>query len=186
LTQLSGRAAEAQRYVASSLDDSLDMNRKLIPPVISIILFSALSLGCQEHMTIKMRPAVPPVFTFQASRFTHFKHLSFFIVIELAPGNEKIPAYESPPVENKTIWWLFPEDSERSGYENLPEFTYGTVPHGWTQKTPDRGVPPPALVEGKFYEAGGPQIEVPWGHMRFTIRNGKAVRVPLYREEFQK
>jgi hypothetical protein len=65
------------------------MKRKLILPAVLLILFAALSLGCQEHMTIKMSEAVPPVFTFQASRFTHFKHLSFFIVIELAPGNEK-------------------------------------------------------------------------------------------------
>ena len=157
------------------------MKRKLIPPAVLLILISA----CQEHVTIKMSEAVPPVFTFQASRLTHFKHLSFFIVIELAPGNEKIPAYESPGVENKTIWWIFPEDSERGAYENLPEFTYGTVPPGWQQKTPEQGRPP-TLVEGKFYDAGGPQIEVPWGYMRFTIRDGKAVRVSMFREEFEK
>ena len=161
------------------------MKRRLIPPAGLLVLFSALSLGCQEHMTIKMSEAVPPVFRFQASRFTHFKHLSFFIVIELAPGNEKIPAYETPPAENKTVWWIFPDDSEQGSYENLPQFTYGTLPPGWKQKTPEQGKPP-ALIEGKFYEAGGPQIEVPWGFMRFTIQNGKAVRVPLYREEFEK
>jgi len=65
------------------------MKRKLILPTVLLILFAVLSLGCQEHLTIKMSEAVPPVFTFQASRLTHFKHLSFFIVIELAPGNEK-------------------------------------------------------------------------------------------------
>jgi len=65
------------------------MKRKLIPPAVLLMLLAALTLGCQEHMTIKMSEAVPPVFTFQASRLTHFKHLSFFIVIELAPGNEK-------------------------------------------------------------------------------------------------
>ena len=161
------------------------MKRKLIPPAVLLMLLAALTLGCQEHMTIKMSEAVPPVFTFQAGTFTHFKHLSFFIVMELAPGNEKIPAYESPPVKNKTLWWIFPEDSLRSVYENLPEFTYGTVPPGWNQKTPEQGRPP-TLVEGKFYEAGGPQIEVPWSYMRFTIRNGKAVRVPMYRAEFEK
>ena len=161
------------------------MKRKLLSPAALLILLAALSLGCQEHMTIKMSEAVPPVFTFQASRLTHFKHLSFFVVIELAPGNEKIPAYESSLVKDKTLWWIFPEDSERGVYENLPEFTYGTVPTGWKQKTPEQG-PPPTLVEGKFYEAGGPQIELPWGYMRFTIRNGKAVRVPMYREEFEK
>jgi len=160
------------------------MKRKLLSPAALLILLAALSLGCQEHMTIKMSEAVPPVFTFQASRLTHFKHLSFFVVIELAPGNEKIPAYESSLVKDKTLWWIFPEDSERGVYENLPEFTYGTVPTGWKQKTPEQGTPP-ALVEGKFYEAGGPQVEVPWAYMRFTIRNGKAVRVPMYREEFE-
>jgi hypothetical protein len=161
------------------------MNRKLITTSLLLILLGGLSFGCQEHMTIKMSEALPPVFTFQAGRFTHFRHLSFFIVTQLAPGNEKVPASESPRAENKTVWWIFPGDSDQSMYENLPQFTYGTLPAGWTQKVPEQG-PPPALVEGKFYEAGGPQIEVPWAHMRFTIRNGKAVRVPMYRDEFEK
>jgi hypothetical protein len=159
------------------------MKRKLLPPAVLLILLAALSLGCQEHMTIKMSEAVPPVFTFQAGRLTHFKHLSFFIVIELAPGNEKIPANTPPLAKNKTLWWIFPEDSERGIYENLPEFTYGTVPPGWKQKTTEQGTPP-TLEEGKFYEAGGPPIEVPWSYMRFTIRNGKAVRVSTHPEVF--
>ena len=131
-----------------------------------------------------MSEEVPPAFSFEAGPLTHSKHLSFFIVIELAPGNEKIPAYEQPRAANKTIWWIFPADAKGSEFENLPTITYGKTPPGWTQKTPERGEPP-ALVEGKFYEAGGPQIEVPWAHMRFTIRNGKAVRVPLSRDEMQ-
>ena len=161
------------------------MNRKIVYLFTLIIVLSTLSFACREHMTIKMSDAVPPTFSFQAGPLTHFKHLTFFIVVELAPGNEKIPAYEQPPVENKTIWWIFPEHSEQGAFENLPAITYGKAPPGWTQKVPERGEAP-ALVEGKFYEAGGPQVEVPWAYMRFTIRNGKAVRVPLYRNEFEK
>lgn len=160
-------------------------NRRVIARVLIVTLVSTLNFGCQQDMSIKMKETVPPVFTFQASPFTHYKHLTFFIVIELAPGNEKIPAYESPPAQDKTIWWIFPENAERGDYKNLSEITYGTVPSGWTQKTPVEGKPP-ALIEGRFYQAGGPQVEIPWGTMRFTIRDGKAVRVPMYREEFEK
>ena len=39
-----------------------------------------------------------------------------------------------------------------------------------------RGAPP--LEEGKVYQAGGPEISVPEAVMRFTIRNGKPVRLP--------
>ena len=88
-------------------------------------------------------------------------------------------------MENKPVWWIFPENGEKGDYENLSAIEYGKLPVGWTQKVPEHGAAPP-LVEGKVYEAGGPQIEVPWACMRFTIRNGKAVRLPLYREEFEK
>ena len=158
------------------------MSRRLI--FINIVtLLVASMLACGKPLSISMNEDVPPTFSFHADAFTHYKHLTFFIVTEVAPENQKIPAYEKTLVENKTIWWIWPNDSEQGEFENLPAITYGKVPAGWIQKMPEQGGPPP-LVEGKVYQAGGPQIEVPDAVMRFTIRNGKAVRVPFYREEF--
>ena len=160
------------------------MNRKIIFVLSLLALCASLVIACQERLTIEMNDAVPPTFRFRADSLTHYKHLTFFIIIEVPPENQKLPAYEKTPVEDKTVWWIFPNDSEKGDFKNLPAFTYGKIPAGWNQTIPKEGEPPP-LVEGHVYEAGGPQIEVPWGFMRFTIRNGKAIRLPLYRDEFE-
>jgi hypothetical protein len=131
-----------------------------------------------------MTESVPPTFSFDGSSFAHYKRADFFVVVEVAPENQKLPAYTYSPVEDKTIWWIWPDDSGDGELERLPAITYGKVPARWHQKVPEHGEPPP-LVEGKVYEAGGPQVSVPEAFMRFTIRNGKAVRLPLYQEEFE-
>jgi hypothetical protein len=61
---------------------------------------------------------------------------------------------------------------------NLPIVSYGKVPAGWTQKIPTQGEPPP-LVEGHVYEAGGPPVDSHLAYMRFTIRNGAFVQLPV-------
>lgn len=160
------------------------MYRRIAFPLILMTLCAAMVVACQQRLSIKMNEAIPPTFSFHAGPLTHYKHLTFFLVQEVAPENQKVPAYEKTSAENKTIWWIWPEDSEKGEFENLPAITYGKVPAGWTQKVPEQGEPPP-LVEGKVYQAGGPHVEVPSAVMRFTIRNGKAVRLPLYREEFE-
>ena len=76
------------------------------------------------------------------------------------------------------IWQIWPDSYERGNVENIPQITYGVVPTGWTQKIPVQGTPP-ALVEGRIYEAGGPPIDSHLAYMRFTIRNGKIVTLPL-------
>jgi hypothetical protein len=155
-------------------------------PAYSAALFLVLSLStaCGTPPTIHMNENVPPSFHFSGSRFAHHKYVAFFVVIELAPENEELPAYANTSVKNKTIWWIWPNDSANGQLQNLPVITYGQVPSGWIQKTPQDGEPPP-LLEGRVYEAGGPQISVPHAFMRFTIRGGKAVRLPLYQDEFE-
>lgn len=58
----------------------------------------------------------------------------------------------------------------------LGPIKYGTVPEGFSQMVPREGAPP-ALQEGKGYQAGSPPIEMPNGFLRFTIRNGKIVNL---------
>jgi hypothetical protein len=153
-------------------------------PTRFLAVLSVLAVSCNQPLSIKVSESIPPTFSFHASPFTHYKHLTFFIVIEVAPENEKLPAYSDTAVEDKTVWWIFPNEAAHGDYKNLPTITYGTVPTGWNQRVPARGGPPP-LIEGKIYQAGGPQIEVPWAVMRFTIRHGKVVRLPFYEDEFE-
>ena len=160
------------------------MYHRILLLLVSMALCAIIAVACQQRMSMKMSDGSPPTFSFQASTFTHYKYLTFFVVSEVATENVKIPAYEKTAVENQIVWWIFPGDSEKGEFKNLPAITYGELPAGWTQKVPEQGKPP-LLVEGKVYQAGGPQIEVPDAVIRFTIRGGKAVRLPLYREEFE-
>jgi len=59
---------------------------------------------------------------------------------------------------------------------NLPEITYGVVPPGFTQTTPNSG-PPPPLLEGKLYKVGGPADFADGGSLRIKIQEGKTVVV---------
>lgn len=75
-------------------------------------------------------------------------------------------------IDDPTMWEIRPTDENL--ISKLPDITYGVVPHGFRQLTPDQGAPPP-LVEGKLYEAGGPAFEANGGTVRFRIKDGRAV-----------
>jgi hypothetical protein len=151
----------------------------------AVLLLIVVAVACDGRLNIGMDDRVPPTFTFNGSPFAEYKRADFFIVIELARENEKLPAYSQPLAEDKTIWWIWPNSSDGGELGRLPVITYGKVPDGWHQTVPAIG-PPPSLIEGRVYAAGGPQITVPRAHMRFTIRDGQAVRLPLYQDEFDK
>jgi len=76
------------------------------------------------------------------------------------------------------IWQIEPGIGPEREIENLPPITYGVVPPGFSQALPVNGSPP-KLVEGKTYEAGGPGVMVPRGVLRFSVRDGKAVRASI-------
>jgi hypothetical protein len=132
-----------------------------------------------------MNDQVPPTFSFTGSHFAEYKRADFFLVSEVAPEDINVPAYSAPHSESKPVWWIWPNNSADGEFERLPAITYGNLPNGWRQTVPESGAPSP-LAEGHVYDAGGPQISVPWAVLRFIIRNGKAIRLPLYQDEFDK
>jgi len=131
--------------------------------------------GCDFSPTIYLDGGNPPRFHYGGKDY-----LEFFVVEEIAPGNQNVPDVEQDTDKNKTLWWIFPKDSSAGKVRNLPTITYGIVPHNFVQKVPAQGAPPP-LVEGKIYEAGGPAVSLRKGRLRFTIRDGKAVQIPIPR-----
>jgi hypothetical protein len=139
-------------------------------------LLTALSIGCTPP-TIHMSDEMPPTFNFTGSRFAEHKYVDFFVVTETTPEGQELSGNSSSSNAVKALWWVWPNDTKHGMLENLPVITYGKVPLGWHQQIPKQGEPPP-LVEGRFYRAGGPAISVPEASMRFTIRNGKPVRLP--------
>jgi hypothetical protein len=62
--------------------------------------------------------------------------------------------------------------------DRTPAITYGKIPQGWHQTKP-KDDDPPRLVEGKVYEAGCPAASAGAGRIRFIIRDGQAMKVPI-------
>ena len=130
-----------------------------------LLLLLVANASCGEpHVAIEIDGQVPPSFTFEGAGA-----IPFLVVYELASGS-------SPDMSRaKVIWDIRPNDLAHATVP-LGPIKYGIVPEGFNQLVPREG-PPPALQEGKSYQAGGPPIEMPNGFLQFTILNGKAVKL---------
>jgi hypothetical protein len=131
-----------------------------------LALLSVLFMACHEtNVKISVDENSTPTF-----RFTGNGELPFFIVKEI-PAADWVP---SAADDDKVLWKIVPTESH--GRVPLGPIKYGELPDGFVQKEPSQG-PPKALEEGKFYQAGGPPIAMKDGYLRFTISQGKLVRI---------
>jgi hypothetical protein len=145
---------------------------------LTALLLLLLTGGCRS-LTLSISENNPPVFSFSASRFAECcRHLDFLTVYEVPPENQNLPKSAAKPKENIVLWQIWPSSGTDNSADGLPEITYGKVPPGFFQKIPADGLPP-QLVEGKVYEVGGPPVVVPNAYLRFTIRKGKVVQLPI-------
>ena len=135
-----------------------------------IFLFAT---ACEPNPTVYLEGGNPPRFAYKGEGY-----LEFFVVEEVAPENQNVPNVEQDTDKNKIMWWIYPRDSSAGKIRNLSTITYGILPNNFAQKLPSAGDPPP-LVEGKMYEAGGPAVSMPKGYLRFIIRNGQPVQIPI-------
>jgi hypothetical protein len=133
--------------------------------------------SCERHPSISVDTQNPPTFVFRGGG-----NIEFLSVIEIAPENQNVPDVEQDNSKNKVLWWIWPTSSAAGEVRNLSGITYGKVPARFVQKTPANG-PPPPLIEGKTYEAGGPPISSRNIYLRFTIREGKVVQIPIPRRQ---
>lgn len=127
------------------------------------LMFLVTLTGCERDMTLTMDAANPPTFKLSGSG-----RLIFFAVTEVRQGRHS-------KINDPAMWEIRPTDENL--ISKLPAITYGVVPAGFRQTIPSAGVPP-ALVQEKFYEAGGPAFNANGGSIRFTIKDGRAVEVP--------
>jgi len=140
------------------------------------LLFVSLLLACTTGVTISMDSGSPPTFKFRRN-FSEVNTLPFFDVIQVAPENQNLPYQDQQFEKNVTVWRIVPEKVD-TPIDKLPSITYGRVPVGFIQKTPENGSPP-SLAEGKLYQAGGPPVMMRRAIIRFVIRDGKAVQIPI-------
>jgi hypothetical protein len=136
--------------------------RKLASKLLLSTLLLMLLVGCEPHVVITFDEKVPLTF-----KFTGRGTLPFFVVMDL--GDQK-----STEVCERVLWKIAPKSAE-AGTVPLGPITYGVVPEGWTQTVPNQGSPPD-LVEGRVYHAGGPEIEMPEGVVKFRISGERVVR----------
>ncbi len=135
--------------------------RKLAFKLWLSMLLLMLLVGCEPHVEISFDEK-PPSF-----KFTGNGTLPFFVMLDL--GDEK-----STEVSDTVLWKIVP-NSAKAGTVPLGPITYGVVPEGWTQTVPAQGSPP-ALVEGRVYHAGGPEMEMPEGVVKLKIAGGRVLR----------
>lgn len=145
--------------------------------LIACLVAGLCGMGCESSPTISIDVSNPPTFVFSGEG-----HLDFFVLREIAPENQNVPNVEQDTDKNKVLWRISPKTSSGGDIQNLPPITYGKVPVDFIQETPPEGGPIP-LIEGKVYEAGGPAIVMPQGYLRFTIRQGKVVQIPIPRRQ---
>jgi len=140
----------------------------------AIILASLLcSAACEIDTSISINENVPPTFSFSGSGY-----MTFFIVKEIAPENQNVSDVEQNSDRNNVIWWIWPNQEVDKPMSKLLPITYGEIPEGWNQREPKNGNPP-NLIEGKVYEAGCVAASANGDYIRFIVRNGKAVDVPI-------
>lgn len=144
--------------------------------LLSLMICFAIA-ACDSDIHLSINETVPPTFTFERNH-SEVNYLDFFLVQEISPENLTVPYSEQNSEKNHVVWQIWPKGTAEGTLSSLPPITYGKVPSGFTQKMPSEGSPP-ALVEGKVYEAGGPPIVMSKGIVRFKILNGKAVVVPI-------
>jgi hypothetical protein len=152
--------------------------------IIKRLLLLTLVIGCALtghgcYVKVRMNESVPPTFTFSQNG-DDVGYLDFFAVTEIAAENVGAPPDKQDWRKDVTIWKIWPKGTAEGTIANLPPITYGVVPEGFTQEIPTEG-PPPPLAEGRVYRAGGPGVSMPWGVMRFTVRDGKVVELPMGR-----
>lgn len=160
---------EQSWYVCLSIISGLKI--KFLFPLLACLLSACF----EEGMTLTLDGNAPPTFTMSGSG-----NLSFFTVIEIASKDQKLTSYERDPDKDKVLWEIWPNNLsyEDRRIRRLSPITYGQIPVGFIQKTPRDGVVP-TLVEGKIYEAGGPASNAHGGFIRFIIRDGKSIEVPM-------
>lgn len=140
----------------------IGFNRILTLRAVILVLGLVHFSGCEPHVVISLDASTPPNFSFSGNGT-----VPFFVVMEI--GEQ-----DSAGRTKYTVLWEIKPDSTKAGTVPLGPITYGKVPTGWTQSVPARG-DPPALLEGRGYQAGGPQVEMPEGVVKFKISGGRSV-----------
>ncbi|MCM3874577.1 MAG: hypothetical protein ND895_28115 [Pyrinomonadaceae bacterium] len=136
-----------------------------------LLTFLSLFAACEVDMTVAVDTKTPPTFSLSGSG-----DLLFFTVKELAPENQRLYPAQRDSNRDSVLWQIWPNNVPSTRVWRLPSITYGIPPAGFIQKIPEHGQPPP-LVDGKVYEAGGPNSNANGGFVWFTIRNGEVIRV---------
>jgi hypothetical protein len=125
---------------------------------------------------LKIDNKTPPSFQFKR-HLSEVDNLLVFSVAEIAPENQQVPYLKQNYQLNTTIWRIESVQGTIAKLDGLT-ITYGRVPPGFVQKLPEKE-PPPLLVENRIYEAGGPYVMMNLARVRFFIKDGKPVQVPI-------
>jgi len=124
-------------------------------------------------MIVSFDQKVPPTFRLSGSG-----NLAFFGIWEVAVENQTKAPSQRDGDKDRPLWQIWPSGltPDKKAVRRLPPITYGLVPEGFVQKVSEEG-PPPNLMEGKIYEAGGPASNANGGFVWFSIKEGEIMKV---------
>jgi hypothetical protein len=133
------------------------------------------SAGCGHEVgtQISIDGLIPPSFSFNGTG-----NQIEFLISRVPPENRTIYPYHKTD-KDIVLWRIVPAKGTPDQARVWPSVTYGKVPPGFVQNVPQNGDPPPGLVEGEIYSAGGLAYNAPGGQLFFIISNGKSMDVPI-------
>jgi hypothetical protein len=172
----SERAADARRYASSCVATMKvpQRNTRLAFLLLLLAVLACNHASCERNTTISIAENTnPPTFGLDGNGT-----LNFFWVSEVNASQPIPEEVRRLNGKDRIIWEIWPTNVPSTSIYDLPKIVYGKIPAGFTQKIPEQGGAQP-LVEGKVYEAGGPSSGADMEVFRFTIKNGKAVELPL-------
>ena len=133
---------------------------------IAAILGTCTIAGCEIDTKVTLDGKIPPTFKLSGTG-----SVNFIRVIEAPSGTESI-------ADVPAMWEIKPsEDLSAIEASRLPPVTYGRIPPGFIQVTP-QGAEAPHMEDGKSYHLWAPTSGANGGGIRFVLRDGKSIEVP--------
>jgi hypothetical protein len=140
--------------------------KKFTFAISALILVAMFACDGVQNAFLDARETTPPTFSTTGNKWL------------LGMQVQAFPSGMTPTqigrTQGETIWKI--AAPKKTWATDFPLITYGRIPDGWAQTIPITGRPP-ALTEGRVYEATPFDSTGPLGSSFFAIRAGKTVNV---------
>jgi hypothetical protein len=152
-------------------------NLRLFALLLAIWLFAA----CERSTHVKVEGGATPVFVFSGSG--NLAKLEVYI-LPVSYENETHPFWTSP-----AVWRIDAQQGYLRGHSlgGIGKVTYGVIPPGYKQVSPENNQPPPPILPDRIYQVSCDTTNAPHGGAAFQVKEGKArnvdVQLPCFTQQ---